>query len=388
MRTRLAPLSFANFIIGSGGFIVAGLLNELVADLRVSVQVAGQLFSGYSLALAIGAPLLAWLTTRIERRVLLAGCLLVYALLHFASALAPGYGALLALRVLAGASAAIITPQAVATAGLMVPAQQRGSAIGMVFLGFSLSTVLGVPLGSLLGNHYGWRVAFAVIGGLSLVGMLWVWFAVPPRLYVAPMDGKAWRQLGGNPVVLLVVATTVVLGTGQFVLFSYLAPALKESLNASGQTVSLMFLWFGVAGVTGNMLGTRSIDRLGAGRVVTIALGFIFAGVLFWGCAHGSMALTLLAILLWGLGVFACNMAQQARLVGAAPELASASVALNSSGIYLGQALGGAGGAMLITFDGMGDLSWVGAALLACAIGMVLVTARLAPASATPPLRS
>jgi predicted MFS family arabinose efflux permease len=379
MRARLAPLSFANFIIGSGGFIVAGLLNELIADLQVSVQAAGQLFSGYSLALAIGAPLLAWLTTRVERRVLLAGCLLVYAVLHFASALAPGYGALLALRVLAGAAAAIITPQAVATAGLMVPAQQRGSAIGMVFLGFSLSTVLGVPLGSLLGTHYGWRVAFAVIGAFSLIGMLWVWFAVPPRLFVAPMDGKAWRQLGSNPVVLLVVATTVVLGTGQFVLFSYLAPALKESLGASGQTVSLIFLWFGVAGVTGNMLAARRIDRLGAARVVTIALCFILAGLLLWGFAHGSLAMTLLAIAAWGLGVFACNMAQQARLVGAAPQLASASVALNSSGIYLGQALGGAGGGMLISMRGMGDLNWVGAALLACAIGMALLTRRYTP---------
>lgn len=378
MRTRLVPLSFANFVIGSGGFIVAGLLNELVTDLKVSVQVAGQLLSGYSLALAIGAPLLAWLTTRIDRRTLLAGSLLIYALLHFASALAPGYGTLMVLRVLAGASAAIITPQAVATAGLMVPAGERGSAIGAVFLGFSLSTVLGVPLGSLLGSHHGWRIAFAVIGGLSLVGMVWVWLSVPAKLYVAPMDGKAWRQLAHNPLVLLVVATTVVQGTGQFVLFSYLAPALKESLAAGGQTVSLMFLWFGVAGVTGNMIGTRTIDRFGGARVVLVALCSVFAGLVIWGAAHGNMWLTLLSILIWGLGVFSANMAQQARLVGAAPQLASASVALNSSGIYLGQALGGATGGLLISASGMVWLNWVGAALVACGILMVLCSGRVA----------
>jgi predicted MFS family arabinose efflux permease len=274
MRARLLPLSFGNFIIGSGGFIVAGLLNELTADLHVPVQVAGQLLSGYSLALAFGAPLLAWLTSRIERRVLLASALLIYALLHFAAALAPGYGVLMLLRVLTGAAAAIITPQAVATAGLMVPAHERGSAIGAVFLGFSISTVLGVPLGSLLGSHFGWRAAFAVIGLLSLAGTAWVWLVIPRGLHVAPMDGKAWKQLGSNPVVLLVVGTTVVHGTGQFVLYSYLAPVLKESLAASPQLVSMMFLWLGAAGVTGNMIGGRVIDKMGAPRVVLTSLCF------------------------------------------------------------------------------------------------------------------
>ena len=378
MRARLAPLSFGNFIIGSGGFIVAGLLNELTADLHVPVQVAGQLLSGYSLALAIGAPLLAWLTSRIERRVLLAASLLIYALLHFAAAFAPGYGVLMALRVLTGAAAAVITPQAVATAGLMVPAHERGSAIGAVFLGFSLSTVLGVPLGSLLGAHFGWRTAFAVIGVLSLIGSTWVWLAIPRGLYVAPMNAQAWKQLGSDPVVLLVVATTVVHGTGQFVLYSYLAPALKESLAASPQTVSLMFLWLGAAGVTGNMIGARSIDRLGAARVVIIAQGFILAGLLTWGLTYGSLALTMLAAALWGLGVFAANMAQQARLVATAPHLASASVALNSSAIYLGQALGGASGGVLIAAYGMAPLSWAGAALVGCALAMVLFTGRVA----------
>ena len=378
MRARLAPLSFGNFIIGSGGFIVAGLLNELTADLHVPVQVAGQLLSGYSLALAIGAPLLAWLTSRIERRVLLAASLLIYALLHFAAALAPGYGVLMALRVLSGAAAAIITPQAVATAGLMVPAHERGSAIGAVFLGFSLSTVLGVPLGSLLGAHFGWRAAFAVIGMFSLAGSAWVWLAIPRGLYVAPMNAQAWKQLGRDPVVLLVVATTVVHGTGQFVLYSYLAPALKDSLAATPQTVSLMFLWLGAAGVTGNMIGARSIDRLGAARVVIIALGFILGGLLTWGLAHGSLALTMLAAALWGLGVFAANMAQQARLVATAPHLASASVALNSSAIYLGQALGGATGGVLIAAYGMAPLNWTGAALVGCGMAMVLLTGRVA----------
>lgn len=378
MRTRLAPLSFGNFVVGTGGFIVAGLLNELTTDLRVSIVVAGQLLTGYSLALAVGAPLLAWLTTRLDRRTLLTGCLFIYALLHFAAALAPGYGALAVLRVLTGAVAAIVTPQAVATAGLMVKPEQRGSAIGTVFLGFSLSSVLGVPLGSLIGAHYGWRVAFGLIGGLSLVGAAWMWLTIPARLYVAPMDRQAWAQLGRNPVVLLLVATTVVHATGQFALFSYLAPALKEAVAASPRTVSMVFLWFGVAGVLGNMVAVKYINRLGAAWIVTVSMFLMLAGLTAWSLVQGSMAGVLGSILLWGLGCFATNMSQQARLVGAAPALASASVALNSSAIYLGQALGSISGGVMIKFSGMHYLNWFGVLLMAAAIAMTFWTGRIA----------
>lgn len=377
MRARLAPLSFGNFVVGTGGFIVAGLLNELTADLQVSIVVAGQLLTGYSLALAIGAPLLAWLTTRIDRRTLLTGCLFIYALLHFAAALAPGYGWLAVLRVLTGAVAAIVTPQAVATAGLMVKPEERGSAIGMVFLGFSLSSVLGVPLGSLIGAHYGWRVAFWMIGGLSMAGAAWMWLTIPARLYVAPMDRQAWAKLGGNPVVLLLVATTVVHATGQFALFSYLAPALKEAIAASPRMVSMVFLWFGVAGVIGNMVAVKYINRLGSPLIILVSMGSMLAGLMAWSFAHGSLAGVLASILLWGLGCFATNMSQQARLVAVAPSLASASVALNSSAIYLGQALGSVSGGVMIGFSGMHDLNWLGALLMAVAIGMAVWTGRL-----------
>lgn len=364
MNPKLWPLALANFVAGTGTFIVAGLLNEMSADLHVSVAGVGQLLAGYSLALAIGAPLTAWLTTRIDRRSLLATTMLAYALLHFAAALAPGFALLAAARVASGFVAAIVTPQCVATAALLVPPAARGRAITTVFLGFSMALVLGLPLGTTLGAAFGWRSAMGVVGLASLASAVWIRIAIPPALHVAPMDARAWRALAGNVAILWVIATTVVHAAGQFTLYTYLAPVFRASLGAQAGTIGLLFGWFGVVGVAGNIVAGRQIDRLGAPRVVAICLGLLVACFVLWPLTHGSLALTLVAILLWGLGCFAINASQQTRLMLIAPELASASVALNSSAIYLGQAAGSALGGLLIVESGYAALSWAGLALL------------------------
>ena len=373
---RLASLAFANFTAGTAILIVAGLLNELAADLRVSVAAAGQLFTASSLAICIGAPLLAALTTGIERRLLLGLALAGLALTSFAAALAPGFATLVAVRALMGVCVAIITPQAAASAGVLVEPAARGRALAVVFLGFSVSTVLGVPLGTWLGALLGWRVTVAIIGGLALAAAAAVWFALPARLHVARMDRHAWRELAGSAAILLVIATTVVQGTGQFVLYSYIAPALREFVGATPLALSLFLLWNGVCGVTGNVVAGRLIDRVGPPRIVHAALALMLAAFLLWPATRGSVAITAAAIMLWGLGCFAVQTAQQTRLVLLAPQLASASIALNSSAIYLGQACGAVIGAAVINEAGLGGLSVAGALFLAAAIGVSLLAGR------------
>lgn len=373
---RLLPLACGNFLIGTGTFIVAGLLNEIAADLNTSIAAVGQILSGYSLALAFGAPLLAWLTTRIERHALIAASLLCYGLLHIAAAFMPDYVSLMAVRVVTGFAAAVVTPQSVATAGLLVPPEARGRAITFVFLGFSLSTVVGVPLGTALGAILGWRIALQLVGIAALGGALWVWLALPRGLLVPPMDGRAWRSLRVNRAILWVVATTVLFSAGQFVLYTYLAPVFKASLAADARTIGLLFGWFGACGVAGNLIAVRLIDRAGSTRVVGVCIGLMMATFALWPLTQGSLAFSVFAIMLWGLGCFALNAAQQTRLVALSPQVASASVALNSSGIYLGQAIGGAIGGILISSGGgaliagvsdnagLAWLSWAGLVIL------------------------
>ena len=194
-RAPLATLSFGNLVIGTGTLIIAGLLNEMAADLQTSITAIGQLITGYALAVCFGAPILAGLTSRMERHTLLIAALVIFAAGHLLAAVAPGYGTLMVLRVATGFGAAIFTPQAAATAGMLVPPEQRGRAIATVFLGFSVATVLGVPLGTYLGGHFGWRAALAMVGGLSVLCAVMLYIQLPKQLTVEPINLAAWRDV-------------------------------------------------------------------------------------------------------------------------------------------------------------------------------------------------
>ncbi len=382
-RPALLTLSFGNFVIGTGTMIIAGLLNLIAADLHTSVAAVGQLLAGYAIAVCVGAPILAGITSHISRRKLLVGALVLFAVGHAFAAVAPDYTVLMALRVLTGFGAAIFTPQAAATAGVLAPPQQRGRAIALVFLGFSLSSVLGNPISIYLGAAFGWRTALAVVGGISALCAVLLYRQIPQRFYVQRIDAAAWHDVWRNRALLLVLATSVLQAAGQFVLLTYVAAVFKEYIAATPAVIGLLFSWIGVTGLIGNVIAGLLMDRIGAARAVAIATAFILAGFLLWPLTRGSMPLMIAALGLWGLGAFAVNGAQQARLVALAPRLASASVALNSSSFYLGQATGAMLGGAALTSLGMSALSWVGAAILVLAFGASFVAehrARAQPA--------
>jgi len=391
LRAPLYTLAFGNFVIGTGTMITAGLLNLIAADLGVSLAAVGQLLTAYAIATCVGAPILAGATSRISRRALLVGALVLFALGHVGAAFAPSYAVLLILRLLTGSGAAIYTPQAAATAGLLVDAAQRGRAVALVFLGFSLSSVVGNPLSIYLGAALGWRAAFIVVGLVAALCAALLYMQVPKGLYVPRIDAAAWRAVFGNRALLLVLATTVLQAAAQFVLLTYLAAVLKKNLDASPALIGALFAWIGASGVVGNLIAGALIDRLGAARVVAATIATILAAFLLWPLTRGSLPVTLLALTLWGLGAFAIQGAQQVRLIAMAPPLASASVALNSSSFYLGQAAGaGLGGLVLVHFD-LGTLSWIGAGLLLLTWGVSTAaqvqTERLRPAEAVNPAR-
>jgi predicted MFS family arabinose efflux permease len=373
----IAALAFGYFAVGTGAFVVAGLLNEIASDLGTSAAGVGQLMAGYSLALAIGAPLLAPLGARFERRTLITGGLALFALLHVASAVAPTYGMLAATRVLAGVAAAVVTPHSIAAAGLTAPSGQSGRAIATMFLGFTLSIVVGVPLGNILGAALGWRVALGLVGAMSFASAIWIGLAVSDKLPNSPIDWNAWRALMRNAALLWLLVTTVLQCAGQFTLYTYLAPALREGLEVDATSIGLLFGWFGMSGLIGNFIASRILDRVGAARIVAACLALIFAAFAIWPLATGSLPAMMLAILIWGLGGFAIHPSQQARLVAIAPALASASVSLNLSATYLGQMLGSVIGGGLIGLVGTIALAWGGAALVLAAGGAAFAASRL-----------
>ncbi len=367
-----AALLYGNFAIGCGVMVVAGSLNDLVRSLGVSVAVGGQLISVGAACMCFGAPLLAAAVAGWDRRRLLTAALLWFAIGHALCALAPNFATLLPLRALAVLAAAVFTPQAAAAIGHMTPAQQRGRAITTIFLGWSLSSVIGMPVHAYIGEAFGWRWAYALVVLLSASGAAWVWRVMPDGVRPSALSLAAWREVFTHPVLMAIVAVTALSSAGQFTLFSYLAPYYREVMGAGAGEISLLFMGFGAFGVLGNVLITRHIDRIGPARAAGWAVALMALGMLLWPLGHlaGSLAVMMLVIVPWALGCFSANSAQQARLGQAAPVLAPALMALNTSAIYFGQAAGAASGGLMLSGSGYQWLNWVGLVWLLAAVSL------------------
>jgi predicted MFS family arabinose efflux permease len=368
-RALCWALLAGNFAIGCGVMVVAGSLNDLVHSLQVSVPAGGQLITVAALVMALGAPLVAAAVAGWDRRHLLVLALAWYAVGHAASALAPDFATLLPLRAVSVLGAAVFTPQAAAALSVMTQPAERGRAITFVFLGWSLASVIGMPLHSFIGETLGWRWAFALVALLSTVAAIWVWRTMPSGVKPPALSLADWGRTLTHPLLMGMVLVTVFSAAGQFSLFSYLAPYYRQLLGADAAGVSFLFMWFGAFGLIGNLLLSRGIDRIGVAHCVTLLLACIALSLLAWPLAGAvwSMALVMVP---WALGCFASNSAQQARLGLAAPALAAALMALNTSAMYLGQAIGAASGGALMLRTGFEQLHWAALAWLAPAIGL------------------
>jgi MFS transporter, DHA1 family, inner membrane transport protein len=376
-RFALWVLLFGNLVIGTGVLLPAGLLSAFMADYGVDAGRAGLLMFVGGLVVAIGAPLLAGLTTRVDRRMLLTVSLAIYAVGHLGAMLTTDFTILLIFRAITVVGAAIFTPQAAATVGLLVPADQRGGAIAFIFIGWSLASVLGIPLGSVFGDAIGWRQTYLLMAGLSVIAAGVVWAVLPGGLRVQRIDLSAWLRVLTDVRLLAVLAVTMFAMSGQFALFTYVSPVLTKVYGQTGQGVALTFLVVGVAGVCGNYAASRLAGRFGVERSILLALSLVATGLAVVALGWGAYGAFLLGGCLWGLGGFASNSLQQSRLVGLAPALASATVALNTSFVYLGQSLGSAAGGRLIAGGASATMAWAGFAFILCAMGLSVWAARM-----------
>ena len=374
-RSARWALLFGNFAIGCGVMVTAGVLNDIVRSLQVSVALGGQLISAAAVVMALGSPLLAALLSGWDKRRLLVLALLWYAALHLLSAVMPSYTALLPLRCLCMLGAAAFTPQAAAAISALAAPQDRGRAITFVFLGWSLASVLGMPLSAYVGETFGWRWAFAGVALVALSAAAGILRSVPTGIRSPPLSLGDWRHVFTSPLLMLVVAVTALSSAGQFTLFSYFAPYYSQVLGASAAQIGMLFLWFGAVGVVGNVIVARHIDRIGAATAVALMLGCMAVSMLAWPLAVG-MGSALLVTAPWALGCFSSNSAQQARLALAAPPLATALISLNSSAMYVGQFAGAASGGAMIAARDFAGLNWAALAWMLLALGASVWAAR------------
>jgi MFS transporter, DHA1 family, inner membrane transport protein len=382
VHRRFAPtaLMFGNLVTGCSILAPAGMLIELAADLGITVHTAGLLVTFGAMMLCIGSPLTAWLTSLIERRALLAFTLAVLAVGNFASAFAPNYAALLIIRLIMLAVGALYTPQAAGTAALIVPAEKRGGTIAYVFLGWSLAAAVGLPLITFLTSHYGWRSAYAGISLIGVVSLMLLLWRLPMGLVGAPVDLKTWVELGRNPAIVALLGITTLLMSGQFAVFTYMGPLLSRLTHVGPDAVGLVFGIYGVCGFIGLVIISNVVDSWGPLKASVVSVALVLGGVAGWALSSGYYPLMAGAVAIWGLGFASSNSMQQVRLVAAAPPLASASVALNTSFLYVGQAIGSAIGGSLYAHELLYGIGYAGAAFVTLGLITVIVTRRLATA--------
>ena len=363
MPPAIWALLFGNLIIGSGVLVVFGALNDLASSLQVSTATAGQLISAAAVSMCVSAPLLATFIGEIDRRYLLTFSLLWYAVFLAMSAVMPSFTGLLAMRVLTVLAPAIYTAQSAVCAGMLVPVGQRGKAISLVMLGWGGAMVVGVPMSAWISGHYGWQQAFLVVASLSLISALWLWLKMPANIKPPALKRSDWISLWRHPLLLRGALVTVLYSAGQFVLYAYLAPVMRDQVGLSTDQFSLVLLWLGILAVVGNLLSSQFIDRLGAARVVNASMLMIALPLgCFW--LIDNIWLSLVLLMPWGFVVITVHAAQQARQIGTAPELASATMALSTSGMYIGQGIGAVIGGIVLA---AGYMSWLGPA------GMMIV---------------
>lgn len=370
MDRKLLTLTFGNFVIATGTMIVPGMLAALARGLDVDIPTAGRLIVVFAAAICIGAPILTAFSGRFERRALLVAVLLSFAAAHALGALAPNYATVMLSRVLCAVGAAMYPALAAASAGALVPPERRGRAVASVFLGFSIASVVGTPLGAWIGESLGWRAGFAVVAGLTLLAAFATHRVLPRGLPTQALGSGAWRRVAGDTTLLLAIAVTAVQAWAQFTVFSYLTPAFRDFVDAGPSAIAGLLAVFGVTGILGNIVAAKLMDRVGPARVVLVALCCMAAAQVAWFFAPGSWGVLVLSLALWGLGCFAVNSGQQVRLIGLAPLIGPVAVALNSSALYLGMAVGAETGARLLHVTGTARLALVSAPIFIAAIAL------------------
>jgi DHA1 family inner membrane transport protein len=377
----MLALGIGSFAIGTGEFVIMGLLPEVAQDLGVTIPQAGHVISAYALGVVVGAPVLAVLAATWGRRALLVALMLVFAMGNFASAAAPGYAWLNALRFAAGMPhGTYFGVAALVAAGLAAPGQ-RARAIGLVMTGLTLATLLGVPLAAWLGQLFGWRAAFVLVGAMALLAAALIHREVPAM--AAPPGASPLRELGAlrNKQVWLTLGIGAIGFGGLFAVFSYVKPTLIEVAGLPLAGVPVVLALFGLGMVVGNVLGSRLADR---------ALMPTVGGMLVWSVVvlvayvftAQSVVLGSINIFLIGTTVAICP-ALQLRLMDVAGEAQVLAAALNHSAFNMANALGAWVGGLAIS-AGLGWTSTgsVGALLALAGLGVfawAVVDARSRP---------
>lgn len=374
MKLRIILLAATLFIVGTDAFVIAGVLDEMASAANVTLPMAGQLITMFAIAYAVSSPVLASVLGNVDRKALLVGSLLVFAIGNFIVAMSSDFMALSVGRVVSALGAASVTPGAMMVTAMIAPPEHRGKYLSYVVSGITLATVVGVPLGTFASTIFGYQWIFMIIGILGVVMSLALAKAFAS---VTPPPKVSFRQrimsigIEGVAPTLLV---TVIVFLAAFTVYSYMSVYFGASIGAGQEELSWILFSFGLGGAIGNIIGGRLTDKVGSKGTVMLSLLGLSGAFALISVLGKSLAVVVALTFAWGIAGWLLAPAQQHRLMMLGGERAQVLIALNASSMYLGIGLSGMVGAMVIGQLGTPALTWVGS-------GCALVGALLAGAT-------
>lgn len=370
-------LTIAVFFAATSELVIAGILNVLADELNVSVALAGQLITVYSLAFAIGTPIVTALTIRMKRKRLLLSAMLAFIIGSLVSFVDAGFAPLLAGRVLLGVSSGVLLVAAFGAAAKIAPPEKIGSAIGTIILGFSSALILGVPLGIALTNLFSWRIIFLILGAGSAVILYGM------SRWLPEIEGDAHvsfrKQIGvlSNPVIVFMLLFVLLREAGNNTMFSYISTFLATIMHRSASEIGLIMLTIGIAGAIGSRVGGMAVDKWGSVPVIVAGAIMNISALMLIPTAIHSFPLSIGLMSLWILSMFVMGPTIQAFFIEKAPQSSGLVISLNISVTQVGLAAGAGIGGMAVSYNETVLYNpWVASALLSLALAAAIVSIR------------
>ncbi|WP_299875587.1 MFS transporter [uncultured Cocleimonas sp.] len=375
MPLALLALALSAFAIGTTEFVIVGLLPTMAIDLNVSIPSAGLLVSLYAMGVAVGAPILTALTSRWNRKHVLLSVMALFVIGNLVAWQAPNYESLIIARVLTGLAHGVFFSIGSTIAAGLVPKEKGASAIAIMFTGLTVALVTGVPLGTYIGQIYGWEATFLTVSALGLLAMIGSAILVPNNLKQSkPAKVSAQFKVLTHPRLLLVYAITAIGYGGTFIAFTYLAPILSQVSNIQDNVISLILLVYGLSVAVGNILGGKMADKLGPIKALTIIFGGLAAILLMFNFTAPNPIAAVATILIWGAFAFGNVPGLQIYVVKLAerytPDAVDVASGLNIAAFNVGIALGAWSGGLIVEASGLMNTPWVGAIVVLVALGL------------------
>lgn len=377
----LLALAISAFGIGTTEFVPVGLLSTIAEDLDIGITLAGLIISGYAIGVAIGAPILTALTNRLNRKTLLMLLMVVFIAGNIVSALAPTFEILIVARFITAFSHGVFFSIGATIAVQLVPPHKKASAIALMFTGLTVATVTGVPLGTFVGQTFGWRATFFAVAGLGVISIIASYLLIPKDLKQSPPAkfSDMFKLVTNSRLVLGFLITALGYG-GTFVAFTYLTPIMQDITQISPHLISILLLVYGIAVAIGNWIGGKLANE---NPVKALFYMFIVHAVIMIALTFmiPFKVLGIIGIILMGLFAFMNVPGLQLYIVQLAEKYVPAAVdvasALNIAAFNIGIALGATIGGLVADSIGLVHTPWVGGIMVLVAVVLTMVSRRL-----------